>query len=309
MKYEHEIIRDLMPLCADDIASPQSEAAVKEHIAACEECAAEWEQMQKGIDTGKKDDEEAKRYAETAKRVRKHDRRVAACVLASLLLIAFIGAVIASYHDGARFTLRGAVKYGVVEMHGLQYELEYNLYGRSGPDVIDPEEKPEITYLGEILIVGQSPFAVFPYNLPKNMWAYSYVLVNLPKKNETYFCAYRCDRNDPDRLFMWNSSGLHYEPLEDGINMIYKDYPHTSAAFYSTDNRVKTIQFEFIHVKWTVDLDENHFGAIRLNSGHGMEITNGTATDKDGNVLYKTENSVEIIDGNEQTVTRWVKVG
>ena len=45
MKYEHDVIRDLMPLCIDGIASEKSNAAVQEHIAECPACEKEWEQM------------------------------------------------------------------------------------------------------------------------------------------------------------------------------------------------------------------------------------------------------------------------
>ena len=45
MKYDHEIIRDLMPLCIDGIASEKSNAAVQEHIAECAACRAALEAM------------------------------------------------------------------------------------------------------------------------------------------------------------------------------------------------------------------------------------------------------------------------
>ena len=62
MKYEHDVIRDLMPLCIDGIASEKSREAVSEHIAECSDCAKEWEMMQKKIDI----DKEPEITAETA---------------------------------------------------------------------------------------------------------------------------------------------------------------------------------------------------------------------------------------------------
>ena len=299
MKYDHDIIRDLMPLVADGIASPKSEAAVKEHITECEECAAEWEQMQKGIDTGKKEDEEAKRYAETAKRVRKHDRRVAVCVLAMILCMTLIGAVIASYHDGARFTLRGSMNHMIRDLHGIEITCM---------DEAEPDKDLEISYLGEVYGRGQHWGAIFPFNLKKNMYADTYAVVKLPKYSQTYFCAGVSDRSEPDRLFMWNFSGLQAQPLEDGINMIYLENHPLSAAFYSTDERVASIQFTFIHTKWSVELDDNHFGVIELLTGHGMQITEGIATDKDGNILYKTDDAAAFSEGDTRPVPNWVKV-
>ena len=40
-----EVIRDLLPLCADGVASEESRAAVKAHIRTCNECRALYESM------------------------------------------------------------------------------------------------------------------------------------------------------------------------------------------------------------------------------------------------------------------------
>lgn len=40
-----EVIRDLLPLCADNVASQESRAAVEEHIRTCDECRALYEAM------------------------------------------------------------------------------------------------------------------------------------------------------------------------------------------------------------------------------------------------------------------------
>lgn len=40
-----EVIRDLLPLCADNVASQESRAAVEEHIRTCDECRALYESM------------------------------------------------------------------------------------------------------------------------------------------------------------------------------------------------------------------------------------------------------------------------
>ena len=46
MKLDCEVIRDLLPLYAEDMASPASTALVEEHLQECEACRAELEQMQ-----------------------------------------------------------------------------------------------------------------------------------------------------------------------------------------------------------------------------------------------------------------------
>ena len=46
MKLNCEVIRDLLPLYAEHIASPASTALVEEHLQECDACRAELEQMQ-----------------------------------------------------------------------------------------------------------------------------------------------------------------------------------------------------------------------------------------------------------------------
>lgn len=49
MKMECEVIRDLLPLYAEKIASPATNALVEEHLAQCERCRTELEQMEKPL--------------------------------------------------------------------------------------------------------------------------------------------------------------------------------------------------------------------------------------------------------------------
>lgn len=49
MKLECEVIRDLLPLYAEHIASPASTALVEEHLSTCEACRAELEQMERPV--------------------------------------------------------------------------------------------------------------------------------------------------------------------------------------------------------------------------------------------------------------------
>ena len=46
MKLDCEVIRDLLPLYAEHMASPASTALVEEHLQECKACRAELEQMQ-----------------------------------------------------------------------------------------------------------------------------------------------------------------------------------------------------------------------------------------------------------------------
>ena len=49
MKHNCEIVRDLLPLYAEHIASPASTALVEEHLVECPACRAELEQMEKPV--------------------------------------------------------------------------------------------------------------------------------------------------------------------------------------------------------------------------------------------------------------------
>ena len=42
MKLECDVIRDLLPLYAEKLASPASSALVEQHLAACPACRAGW---------------------------------------------------------------------------------------------------------------------------------------------------------------------------------------------------------------------------------------------------------------------------
>jgi|GEM_PF-2590610 len=282
MKYEHEIIRDLMPLCADDIASPQSEAAVKEHIAECEECAEEWAQIQKGIEGDKEESKETEGYVKTAKRVRKKQRRVLLTVVLCTLVLVFSGLLIMNYADGARFTMRGAAKAGVKSF----------LSGSIS--------KPQVTVLDEIKSSDSICGRVFSF----------------VKRGENCF-LFTVDMNRANLFWMWDSTGgsstmvfpetIIVEAYElhsvDGGYMTYAD-------IYVGDDRVKNVQFVMHDNIVTAEINENHFANILLPFivDTSERITEGTALDKDGNVLYQIEPVTRNIDGTEYTSYEWVKV-
>ena len=49
MKLECDVIRDLLPLYAEKLASPASSALVEQHLSECPACRAELEQMEKPV--------------------------------------------------------------------------------------------------------------------------------------------------------------------------------------------------------------------------------------------------------------------
>ncbi|MCD2492585.1 zf-HC2 domain-containing protein [Lacrimispora sp. NSJ-141] len=106
MKYKCDIIRDLMPLCADDSASEDSKKAVSEHMAECGDCERYYEELIHGVDLcGDQADTLPSGYAALAKRIRKRNRirRGGACLIVG---IAFL--LLANYALGYRFSAETA---------------------------------------------------------------------------------------------------------------------------------------------------------------------------------------------------------
>lgn len=129
MKYNCELIQDLMPLCMDHMASEESRKAVAEHLAECPECEGFYKRMENAetvqekfsqpsgtdcyrhtTDTGQTGTEEIDSepknadYAEVARRLRR--RRLRNCILLILfILVMFQFAVIClNFAAGYRFT-------------------------------------------------------------------------------------------------------------------------------------------------------------------------------------------------------------
>ena len=68
-----EVIRDLLPLCADGVASDESRAAVEEHIQTCGECRALYESMCAPMEAQKAPKEPD--YMDAVRRQKKENRR------------------------------------------------------------------------------------------------------------------------------------------------------------------------------------------------------------------------------------------
>ena len=111
MKYECDMIRDLLPLCAEHMASEKSQMIVREHLAGCKDCAAEWEEIQQGTVPSVEVPEETRQYAKAAKRVkRKRARVLVGTVLATVLAIGLgTGAYVFGYCGGRLSAQRAAI--------------------------------------------------------------------------------------------------------------------------------------------------------------------------------------------------------
>ena len=90
MKQECEVIRDLLPLYAEHIASPASTALVEEHLESCDACREELRQMQMPVPVQPEPQPDAPLKGIRKTLQKKSIRTVAAAVLAVLCAVALV---------------------------------------------------------------------------------------------------------------------------------------------------------------------------------------------------------------------------
>ena len=306
MKYDHDIIRDLMPLCIDGIASEKSREAVEKHITECSDCKKEWEQMKKNINPCEYVPllDDTVKYKETAKRIRKRNRWILLKVTCATLIAVFILGIIGNYIDGARFTPKGSAKAEIKEVLLDTYET---------PEQAQNASKPDITFLGTI-------------KSPDKKAAATYALIYQPDKNETFFVSCDSDRSDLLRMGMWIGCGWSLDELNKDIGITMNggafDYENGakwfgSVAFCITDENIKKISFTMNEQTYELTPDEKGFCGIGYDVYNqnrqyvGLpfngKISEGTATDENGSVLYSIQQITENFAGEDITYYDWVK--
>ena len=90
MKLECDVIRDLLPLYAEKLASPASSALVEQHLAACPACRAELEQMEKPVPVQPEPQPDAPLRSIRKTMQKKSIRIAAAAVLAVLCALGLV---------------------------------------------------------------------------------------------------------------------------------------------------------------------------------------------------------------------------
>ena len=90
MKLDCEVIRDLLPLYAEQMASPASTALVEEHLQTCEACRAELEQMRLPVPVQLEPQPDAPLQKIKTTLRRKSFRAGAAAALAALCAVALV---------------------------------------------------------------------------------------------------------------------------------------------------------------------------------------------------------------------------
>lgn len=301
MKYEHNMIQDLMPLVADGAASEESRAAVMAHVAECAECAAVWREMQPEITAFQEnaaaeapapDDPETVRYTAAAKRVRRRHRSRALLIVCGVLLLAAAGWYTVLWRDGCRLTPESAVVAEIAERNsGYLNDIE-------------PWHDPSNTVeLFSTVRTADRKFALTAA-LERNASGKPLVI---------HFCE--TDRREPYNSGLWSSHtsvDIYLEHEEQ--QPIYADIFGCSnnhfeeplwGFCYTTDSAVKTVELTAGGETWTMEpvngaavADCSNYKALPYSNNMLPEndaFVHGKAYDADGNVLYVRE------DGN------WVK--
>lgn len=132
MKYDCAIIRDLLPLYAEEMVSPASAALVREHLEECPDCARLLAQMQRPVPV-RAEPEAAAPLRKLKKTL--HRRGLAAALAVCLVTAVCVGGGFALYHHTDPVTLKQAALWPsvtrvegemvyVVEAQGRNVRLE-----------------------------------------------------------------------------------------------------------------------------------------------------------------------------------------
>jgi hypothetical protein len=120
MKYSCEIIKDLLPLYKDGIASKESELVISEHLASCEDCKKYYDDMQKNelVEPDVMIDETVSvlNYATKIKKRR--------FVIAASVVFIFL-ALLASFISYVQFEVANPISSGVGVIRIFATDVEY----------------------------------------------------------------------------------------------------------------------------------------------------------------------------------------
>ena len=288
MKYNCDTVRDLMPLCADGIASAASEEMLQAHLAECEACAAEWQSIKEGgaVFPETVVPEETKQYAKTAKRVRKKHIIVLICMVL-IAALAYFGraAFFLIQYGGGRFS---------AEKAALQYMNEAAVDGGLYPSGYAYHRYSDLSY-----IRNYPREVIYTVTAGGATEKYCFVKYSNTDSGKDYL-----DVLDTHKIWgLWFGSGTYGGieiPQEAGVCSLVK--PIETAVdvlfcFYVSDPNVRSI--ELAHEDYTeqqrVDSAENVVCAFKYNYRYDREkISEITASARDasGNVLYTMENGV-----------------
>lgn len=264
MKYDCDIIRDLMPLCMENMASENSQTIVQEHLAECKSCAAEWEDIRSGSLPETEVSEETRQFAKAATRVKKkHIRVLCSTVLATVLVIAGAAAVNVFGICGGRFQPESAVVIGLQRNHiADSFETvwtDFPAYEREAISFLRyTEPQSNTSKLMAAYTFGAGPCWFFGGALGK---------IDMPSEPGVYAVT------DP--------LGFRY----------YNGY-----YYYVNDPAVKTLTITCGEQIYSVQIEDYPNGICPFHLEHryrqAVDTISGTACDADGQVLYTLQGNI-----------------
>ena len=262
MKYQCDMIRDLMPLCADGAASDASTQAVKEHIGTCAECARCWSEIRQGIDlAAEAPAPQEKGYAKAAKKYRKK-------WLLRLLAVFFCGFLatwsayqlyIGSPYFHGRKTVDGAIKEALSGGNGKRL-----LSGLTNYRVLQQYDAPDGSYSIYFVnwVLPQDENYVIPVTVTKNKKGL------YTAKQDAQQVLGACPI--PDRLNM--------QPVNDHLIFCFVDL---------NDPAVKKLRVTLPDGEHQVDTNESGRAYFLCEHAESYADASGEALDADGHVLYR----------------------
>jgi hypothetical protein len=149
MSNKCDIIKDLLPLYADDVCSDESRKAVEEHIKECADCKSELEKLGKNINVSPQKD------AEVLKRIKRRLRIEKLVVgLVELVLVLIAGFYLLFYMAG--YKSMDYDKHGLSNSISVEEDENGDVYLTYGPVAVDFVTKTAADDNGTIL--GESGF-------------------------------------------------------------------------------------------------------------------------------------------------------
>lgn len=293
MKYNCELIQDLMPLCIDHMASRESWKAVAEHMTECSKCEAFYKQMEKAdtfpqrmgertnaecykhtADTGHIGAEELESepkttdYAEIARKLRKRRLRNRILLALFILVMFQFAGVCLNFAAGYRFTPMAAA--------GLEGKLN-----------------------SESVLLGEYDWGArrFYFYDCKNY----YIITGVRSTwrgwtNESYYFVWE-KKAKPDAVEITGSLCYWADDRNAALQLL---------ALSCHDERVAYIEVSFFGKKERQEISNSNMFIFAIEADAEMEgVVNtpaGTAYDTDGNALY-------YLTETEDMNWEWVEAG
>lgn len=267
MKYDCNMIRDIMPLCADKAASEESEKALIEHLAECPECVGYWKKMSEDLPFDTQSGSETKNYTEIAKKLRvKKSIFSIAIGLSIWIFIAVIGSIIGIYAvDGYKLSPEKALA------------ASQNNIGAVNEKLFQYEWKNMTFYFCKNQLYNSC------YGVEKSFFGWRHNVTYLSDPPE----------NNGEGIVNLLRQIINYGNSEGSINML-------PVTVY--DENVVKIAFDLEGHDYSISVWPGYSGvlAVECLNGYLPAPDSGRAYDKDGNVLY-------YLDTSDEYDLRWVE--